>query len=125
MQFPGAWITSLQGGVRVEFATFDDTDLSEASNWTEAHQNADPDYPSGYVDPARIVAEAGRKLLEVRPELRAGMSEGDGPLEIRTLEDYGRLCLRMSEWIATMARARAARPDRQVAARAGDKELPF
>ena len=107
MRFQGAWISRLQGGVKVEFATFDETDLTEASNWTEAHQNVDPGFPAGYVDPARIVAEAGMKLLEAQPELRA--ASGEGPIEIRTLEDYGRLCLGMSEWIETMATARAAR----------------
>jgi len=123
MKFPGTWISPLQGGVRVEFATFDETDLPEASNWTEAHQNADATLPAGYVDPARIVAEVGRKLLEVRPELPVNLGDRDAPIELRTLEDYGRLCLGMSEWIATMARARTARPASKVADREGDEEI--
>ena len=123
MRFGGAWISRLQDGVKVEFASFDETDLTEASNWTEAHQNVDPEFPAGYVDPARIVAEAGRKLLEARPEFRA--ESGDGPVEIRTLEDYGRLCLGMSEWIATMASARAVRSGGRGIDGTAEEEIAF
>ena len=122
MKFAGAWISKLPGGVRVDFATFDETDLTETSNWKEAHQNADPCLPAGYIDPARIVADVGRGLLAARPELRA--TSGEGSLEIRTLEDYGRLCLGMSEWIATMANARAARSGAAGSDRAAGEEIP-
>ncbi len=49
MLFQGCWLSDMTDGVRVGFDTFDDTALSESSNWTEAHQNEDSSFPAGYI----------------------------------------------------------------------------
>ncbi len=110
MQFPGYWISEQDGVVTASFGTFDDTDLSESSNWTEAHQNEDPKYPAGYIKPDRIVSEAGLKLLEANPDLKRKVEALKADeFEIRTAEDFGLFCLCMAPGVALFAR-NAAKP---------------
>ncbi len=110
MRFSGCLLSAKDGVVFAVPDEFDDTDLTAESNWTEAHQNEEPTYPAGYVDPARILSEAGLKLLEANPDLaRAVAAFERKKMEIRTAEDFGLFCLSLSEWLASRARS-AAKP---------------
>lgn len=62
MQFPGWWIDGDENGVKVTPHVFDETELSEASDWREANENADPQAAHGYVDWAAAIADARRRL---------------------------------------------------------------
>lgn len=126
MRFPGYWISVQDGVVTALPGTFDDTDLSESSNWTEAHQNEDPEYPAGYIKPDRIISEAGLKLLQANPELeRKVESLQSGEFVIRNAEDFGLFCLWMAPWVADWARL-AAKPDwRTAAGSSSHDEIPF
>jgi hypothetical protein len=111
MRFPGYWICEQDGVVTASPGTFDDTDLSDWSNWTEAHQNEDPEYPAGYIKPDRIVSETGLKLLAANPELERKVEAlQSGECVIRSMEDFGLFCLRLAPWMADQARL-AARTD--------------
>lgn len=62
MQFPGWWVDGDKKGVKIVPQIFDETELSEASDWREADQNEDPDVPHGYVDWDAAIADARRRL---------------------------------------------------------------
>ena len=137
MKFPGAWIHSSHDTVAVTFTTFDDTDLSPDSQWTEAWQNEGSQAPIGLVDPALILAETGRRLLEMKPDLAervqafaqdAGtMKEGTWtthPLEIRDAERFGLLCLSLVAQIAAVARKHKLRAAPGTDHRTDD-EIPY
>ena len=114
MRFSGCWLSAKGGVVFAVPDEFDDTDLTAESNWTEAHQNEEPTYPAGYVDPARILSEAGIKLLEANPDLsRAVAAFESKKMEIRTAEDFGLFCLSLSDWLASQARNAAKRRSSQ------------
>ncbi|MDD2728383.1 hypothetical protein [Malikia sp.] len=119
MQFSGYWISEQDGVVTALRDTLDETDLSESSNWTEAHQNEDPKNPAGYIHPARIVGETGVKLLQANPELEQKVAAlQSGEFEIRTAEDLGLFCLSHGAMGgrpgAPCGQARQARGDRQL-----------
>ena len=110
MKFSGYWVSAKDGVVTALPDVFDETDLTAESNWTEAHQNEDPTRPAGYVDPARILAETGLKLLEANPELaKAVASLENQKMEIRNAEDFGLFCLSQITWLADQVRP-AAKP---------------
>lgn len=62
MQFPGWRVDGDKKGVKIVLQIFDETELSEASDWREADQNEDPDVPHGYVDWDAAIADARRRL---------------------------------------------------------------
>ena len=62
MQFPGWWVDGDEKGVKIIPQIFDETELSEASQSREAHQNEDIDLPHGYVDWNAAIADARRRL---------------------------------------------------------------
>ncbi len=62
MQFPGWWVSGDASGVTLTPNVFDDTELSEASDWKEAHQNEDPDQPHGYIEWDKAVLDMRRRL---------------------------------------------------------------
>ena len=62
MQFPGWSVEGDKTGVKIIPQIFDETELSEASNWREAHQNEDSDLPHGYLDWEAAIADARRRL---------------------------------------------------------------
>lgn len=74
---------------------FDDTDLSDHSDWKEAWQNEDPDYPHGFLDPLTMLHDISKKIAG---EIDAGDFERltekfrDGtPWPVNELEDLARL----------------------------------
>jgi len=71
MKFYGCWVSGNKSKVVVMPAEFDDTDLSEVSNWKEAHQNEEPKLPHGFVNWNDAVANMERRLngeIECDPE---------------------------------------------------------
>lgn len=61
MKFPGSWVSGFGASVRVEPTVFDETDLSERSDWKEALQNEDADAPHGFVDEQAVEREVNRR----------------------------------------------------------------
>jgi hypothetical protein len=95
MRFPGYWVSENEGKIEVSAAEFDDTDLSDHSDWKEAWQNGDPEYPHGFIDPLtmlhaiskRIVGEIDAAQLD---EIAANFREGS-PYLVNDLQDLARL----------------------------------
>ena len=111
MKFSGFWISPTDRDLAVFPAEFDETELSESSRWTEAHENEDPTGPAGFVEPARLIAEVGLRLLEKNPNLAATVlrSASGSEFAIESAEDFGLLCLRLSPQLAEITRANARR----------------
>lgn len=137
MRFPGAWVSKSDGGVAVMFTGFDETELSDHSNWTEAWQNEDPSLPAGFVRPAMVIAAAGRLLRTQRPEIDKAIEafeargedaqEGGHPARIHqigSVEEFGLLCLSLCEALESYGRERSAPPRPESSEPAGD-EIPF
>lgn len=62
MQFPGWWVDGDTDSVTITRAVFDDTELSESSDWKMAHQNDDGALAHGFVDEDDMLAEVRRRL---------------------------------------------------------------
>lgn len=62
MQFPGYWISGDANNILITRHNFDDTELSEASDWKETHQNVDASLPHGFVRWSDALADIERRL---------------------------------------------------------------
>lgn len=62
MQFGGWWVHGDEKGVGITPHLFDETELSEASNWREAHQNEDPAAPHGFIDWSAALSDVEKRL---------------------------------------------------------------
>lgn len=62
MKFPGYWISGDAQEIVIMKYDFDETELSEASEWKEAHQNEDPSLPHGFVHWEDAIADAQKRL---------------------------------------------------------------
>ena len=95
MRFPGYWVSENEGKIEVSVAEFDDTDLSDHSDWKEARQNEDSEYPHGFIDPLtmlhaiskRVVGDIDAAQLD---EIAANFREGS-PYLVNDLQDLARL----------------------------------
>lgn len=125
MQFPGYWVANEGKAIRVEKTTFDETDLSESSRWTEAHQNAEPGMPSGYVSPSRVIQEVARRLLEAHPELVNQRDGADTTQVVSTLEEFGLLCLRLADGLAPEETKNPIQVENRDPTGSADDEIPF
>ncbi len=95
MQFSGFWVSQSEQDVIVTRTAFDETDLSDTSNWTEAWQNEDPTHPHGFIDPLAMLQDVcvqlvGELIESDRAEVSASLSSTDGCV-IRSIEDLARL----------------------------------
>jgi hypothetical protein len=95
MRFPGYWVSEHEGEIEVSAAEFDDTDLSDHSDWKEAWQNEDPDFAHGFVDPLTMLHSVSKKVVG---EIDAAVLEAaaakfrDGvPLPVNDLQDLAML----------------------------------
>jgi hypothetical protein len=95
MRFPGYWAAENEGLIEVRAAEFDDTDLSDYSDWKEAWQNEDPDFAHGFVDPLTMLHSVSKKVVG---EMDATVLEAaaakfrDGvPLPVNDLQDLAML----------------------------------
>ena len=62
----------MRGKIEVTAGEFDETELSEHSDWTEALQNEDPDYPHGFLDPLAMLHDIS---IKIAGEIDAGELE--------------------------------------------------
>jgi hypothetical protein len=95
VRFWGYWVSSERNKIEVTAGEFDETELSDHSDWKEAWQNEDPEYPHGYLDPLtmlhdiskKIAGEIGAADLE---DAAAKFREGT-PFSVNDLEALARL----------------------------------
>lgn len=126
MKFSGYWVSAKDGVVSALPDVFDETDLTAGSNWTEAHQSGYSTRLAGYVDPARILAETGLKLLESNPELAKAVAALENQkMEIRNAADFGLFCLSQITWLADRARNEAKPRTMPALDQAQNDEIPF
>jgi hypothetical protein len=95
MKFPGFWVSKNETNIIVSRADFDDTELSEASDWTEASENVDSSYSHGFIDPLAMLHGVCGQLVG---ELTEGNSfeaheriTSDEGYVVRGIEDFARL----------------------------------
>lgn len=68
MQFPVWWVGGDRDSVTIIRAAFDDTELSESSNWKKAHQNVDDSLAHGFVEERDMLVEVRRRLGLLEPD---------------------------------------------------------
>lgn len=95
MQFPGYWVSGTVNEINVLRTVFDETDLSDTSNWQEAWQNENPLEDHGYIDPLSMLHDVSRRIVgELASDdleaIHATMKRGD-PFSIEKIEDLARL----------------------------------
>lgn len=62
MRFWGYWVSAERDNLEVAAGEFDDTDLSDRSDWKEAWQNEDPAYAHGFLDPLTMLHDLSKKI---------------------------------------------------------------
>jgi hypothetical protein len=62
MRFGGYWVSAERDNLEVAAGEFDDTDLSDHSDWTEAWQNEDPEYAHGFLDPLTMLHDLSKRI---------------------------------------------------------------
>ena len=95
MRFWGYWVSAERDDLEVVAGEFDDTDLSDHSDWKEAWQNEDPEYAHGFLDPLTMLHDLSKRITG---EIDAGDLEAaaakfwDGtPFPVNDLEALARL----------------------------------
>ncbi len=95
MQFPGYWVGGAGNDVEVVRTIFDETELSDKSNWQEAWQNEDSAEDHGYVDPLSMLHDISRrvagKLTSDEIEVMRADMRGKMVFSVKSLEDLARL----------------------------------
>jgi hypothetical protein len=95
MKFTGFWVSKNEANIIVSRADFDDTELSEASDWTEAWQNVDSSSPHGFIDPLAMLHEVCGQLVGELTEGKASEAHkritSDEGYVVRGIEDLARL----------------------------------
>lgn len=126
MRFSGYWVSSDQGKIEVTAGEFDDTDLSDHSDWQEAWQNEAPDYPHGFLDPLTMLHDISKKIAgEIEAaelEMAATKFRSGTPCPVNDLKDLALLIqLLIPKALPTLTK------HTQSAALAGNvgDELPF
>ena len=131
MQFPGWWVFGVGDAVWVLPTDFDDTELTAESDWTEAHQNGDPDFSGDgftYQVPEAVLNNICDRILKKNPRFKEGdlVDEyADAAIKITSLEDLasfvGQLNLR-SRWKEHLA---AMEDNVSTADKGEDADIPF
>ena len=96
MRFSGYWVRSVENRLEVLAGSFNDTELSESSDWKEALQNDGPGLPRGFVDPLTMIHEVSRQIAgEISEEdleaARSDFWQQENGLQVSTLADFARL----------------------------------
>ncbi len=129
MKFDGYWVSKVDGTVSVIAGEFDETELTQESDWTEAMQNEEPTYPHGFIKPLAMLHSVCQKLVgELDMDERRKMAEdlrGGGILPVTTVEEFARLiqlCIPRTERLPSVmsAPARLAMDTAH-----DDDEIPF
>jgi len=96
MRFSGYWVSHQDSTISVVPADFDETDLSEKTKWTEAHQNEDPALPAGFTKRKSVLLDVARRFSQLHPEIAAArVATIDEEFTVNSLEDFGLLCLKL------------------------------
>ena len=102
MRFPGFWINGVGADVTLQFAFFDDTELTPESNWKLAYQNGDEGWPSGFVEPLEalrdVCARVGRGNSSREEPTHSGAGE---MVHVRGIEDLARVTLHLLDGVAS------------------------
>ncbi len=95
MRFWGYWVSADRDNLEVVAGEFDDTDLSDHSDWKEAWQNEDPEYDHGFLDPLTMLHDLSKRITG---EIDAGDLEAAAdkfregtPFPVSDLEALARL----------------------------------
>ncbi len=95
MRFSGYWVSGDQGKIEVSAGVFDDTDLSDHSDWQEAWQNEDPEYAHGFLDPLSMLHDVSKRITgEIDPAVLrdAGIKfEAGARCPVSDLQDLARM----------------------------------
>lgn len=95
VRFLGYWVSAERDNLEVSVGEFDDTDLSDHSDWTEAWQNEDPEYAHGFLDPLTMLHDLSKKIageLDAEElELAATKFREGIPCPVNDLQDLARL----------------------------------
>ena len=62
MRFEGYWVSAERGKLQVSAGAFDETELSDHSDWKEAWQNEDQEYPHGFLDPLTMLHDLSKRI---------------------------------------------------------------
>jgi hypothetical protein len=93
VQFTGYWVSGFENNVTVIRDTFDETDLTEVSNWTRAMQNEDPNLAHGFINPIEMLADVCRRIGASDGE--SLLDPADQPIEVTTLANLSALVTRV------------------------------
>jgi hypothetical protein len=62
MRFEGYWVSAERDNLEVAAGAFDETELSDHSDWKEAWQNEDQEYPHGFLDPLTMLHDLSKRI---------------------------------------------------------------
>jgi hypothetical protein len=62
LRFGGYLVSAERDNLEVVAGEFDDTDLSDHSDWKEAWQNEDQGQPHGFLDPLTMLHDLSKKI---------------------------------------------------------------
>ena len=95
MRFGGYWVSAGRDNLEVAAGEFDDTDLSDHSDWKEAWQNDDQGQPHGFLDPLTMLHDLSKKItgeIDAADMKEAAAKFRDGvPSQINDLHDLAML----------------------------------
>lgn len=95
MRLKGYWVSEVAGEIQVTTGEFDETDLSDHSDWKEAWQNDDPNSPHGYLDPLAMLKDIASRILQTKndkkiqtkiPDIYTGKS-----FQVRDIQELAQL----------------------------------
>ena len=113
MRFPGFWTDGEGDNVTLQFACFDDTELTPESNWKLAYQNGDEEWPSGFVEPLEALRDLCARVGRGNGSKEKPTDPGTGEMvHIRGIDDLARVALHLLDRVASApgrAAERAAR----------------
>lgn len=95
VRFEGYWVSAERDNLEVVAGEFDDTDLSDHSDWKEAWQNEDPGHSHGFLDPLTMLHDLSKKItgeIDAADMKEAAAKFRDGvPCQINDLHDLAML----------------------------------
>jgi hypothetical protein len=95
VRFWGYWVSAERDNLEVAAGEFDDTELSDHSDWKEAWQNEDPEYAHGFIDPLTMLHDLSKKITggidPVDLEAAANKFRNGVPFSVKDLGDLATL----------------------------------